>query len=145
MYSIEWQKRGLPNARILIWLKDKIKSDRIDSVISAELPDRQQDPRLFEIIVKNMIHDPCGSIDPSFSCMKDGKCTKRYPRQLPHDTQTSEDGGFKSKIKMKSGNLNQEIEIDNKWVVPYCPLLPPIFQAHIIVEYCNSVKSFKYI
>jgi Helitron helicase-like domain at N-terminus len=29
MYSIEWQKRGLPHAHILIWLKlkDKIKSD----------------------------------------------------------------------------------------------------------------------
>ena len=46
MYSIEWQKRGLPHAHILIWLKDKIKSDEIDSAISAELPDRQQDPRL---------------------------------------------------------------------------------------------------
>ncbi|CAF1606331.1 unnamed protein product [Rotaria magnacalcarata] len=55
MYSIEWQKRGLPHAHILIWLKDKIKPDEIDSVISAALPDRQQDPRLFQIIVKK--HD----------------------------------------------------------------------------------------
>ena len=70
IYSIEWQKRGLPHAHILIWLKDQIKSDQIDSVISAELPDRQQDSRLFEITVKNMIHGPCGSINPSSSCMK---------------------------------------------------------------------------
>ncbi|CAF2141007.1 unnamed protein product [Rotaria magnacalcarata] len=55
MYSIEWQKRGLPHAHILIWLKEKIKPDEIDSVISAALPDRQQDPRLFQIIVKK--HD----------------------------------------------------------------------------------------
>jgi hypothetical protein len=157
MYSIEWQKRGLPHAHILIWLKDKIKSDQIDSIISAELPDRQQDLRLFEIIVKNMIHGPCGSINPNSSCMKDGKCTKRYPRQLLHDTETGEDGyplyrrrspedgGFKAKIKVKIGNSNQEIEIDNKWVVPHCPLLSRIFQAYINVEYCNSVKSIKYI
>ncbi|CAF1468876.1 unnamed protein product [Rotaria magnacalcarata] len=157
MYSIEWQKRGLPHAHILIWLKDKIKPDEIDSVISAELPDRQQDPRLFQIIVKNMIHEPCGSINPGSSCMKDGKGTKRYPRQLLRDTKTgedgyppyrrrsSEDGGFKAKIKVKSGNSIQEIEIDNKWVVPYCPLLSRIFQAHINDEYCNSVKSIKYI
>ncbi|CAF4338045.1 unnamed protein product, partial [Rotaria magnacalcarata] len=157
MYSIEWQKRGLPHAHILIWLKDKIKSDEIDSVISAELPDRQQDPRLFQIIVKNMIHGPCGSINPGSSCMKDGKCTKRYPRQLLHDTQTgedgyplyrrrsSEDGGFKAKIKVKIGNLIQAIEIDNEWVVPYCPLLSRIFQAHTNVEYCNSIESIKYI
>ncbi|CAF1454121.1 unnamed protein product [Rotaria sp. Silwood1] len=157
MYSIEWQKRGLPHSHILIWLKDKIKPDEIDSVISAELPDRQQDPRLFQVIVKNMIHGPCGSINPGSSCMKDGKCTKRYPRQLIQDTQTGEDGyplyrrrspedgGFKARIKTKFGNSIQEIEIDNKWVVPYCPLLSRIFQAHINVEYCNSVKSIKYI
>jgi hypothetical protein len=157
MYSVEWQKRGLPHAHILIWLKDKIKPDQIDNVISAELPDPQQDPRLFEIIVKNMVHGPCGSINPKSPCMKDRKCTKRYPRQLLHDTETGEDGyplyrrrspedgGIKAKINMKIGNSNQEIEIDNKWIVPYCPLLSRIFQAHINVEYCNSVKSIKYI
>ncbi len=37
------------------------------------------------------------------------------------------------------------MEIDNKWVVPYCPLLSKIFNAHINVECCNSVKSIKYI
>jgi hypothetical protein len=89
--------------------------------------------------------------------MKGGKCTKRYPRQLLDDTQTGDDeyplyrrrrlenGGIKAKIKTKIGNSYQEIEIDNKWVVPYCPLLSWIFQAHINVEYCNSVKSNKYI
>jgi ATP-dependent DNA helicase PIF1 len=157
MYSIEWQKRGLPHAHILIWLKGKMKSDQIDNVISAELPDPKRDPRLFEIIVKNMVHGPCGSVNPNSPCMKDGKCTKRYPRQLLDDTQTGEDGyplyrrrrpevgGIKAKINMKIGNSIKEIEIDNKWVVPYCPLLSRIFQAHINVEYCNSVKSIKYI
>lgn len=157
MYSIEWQKRGLPHAHILIWLKDKIKPDQIDSVISAELPDPQQDPCLFDIIVKNMIHGPCDSVNPRSSCMKDGKCTKRFPRQLLNDTQTGEDGyplyrrrkpedgDVKAKIKVKIGNAYREIGIDNKCIVPYCPLLSRIFQAHINVEYCNSVKSIKYI
>ncbi|GFY23468.1 uncharacterized protein LOC104236095 [Trichonephila clavipes] len=36
-------------------------------------------------------------------------------------------------------------DIDNSWVVPYSPLLFRIFKAHINVEYCNSVKSIKYI
>jgi hypothetical protein len=89
--------------------------------------------------------------------MKDGKFTKRYPSQLLHDRQTgddeyplyrrrsSEDGDIKAKIRMKCGNAVRKIEIDNKWIVPYCPLLSRIFQAHINVEYCNSVKSIKYI
>jgi hypothetical protein len=74
-----------------------------------------------------------------------------------HDTETAdgryplyrrrspEDAGITTKIKMRISNSIQEIEIDNKWVVPYCPLLSRIFQAHINVAYCNSVKSIKYL
>ena len=36
-------------------------------------------------------------------------------------------------------------EIDNRWIVPYCPLLAKTFNAHINVEFCNSVKSIKYV
>uniref|UniRef100_A0A8D8T3L0 ATP-dependent DNA helicase n=1 Tax=Cacopsylla melanoneura TaxID=428564 RepID=A0A8D8T3L0_9HEMI len=38
-----------------------------------------------------------------------------------------------------------DVEVDNRWVVPYSPILSKAFQAHINVEYCNSVKSIKYI
>ena len=159
MYSIEWQKRGLPHAHILVWLKDKIRPDQIDNIISAELPDPQQDCCLLKVIVKNMIHGPCGSLSPGAPCMKDGKCTKKYPRNFLDQTQTGEDGyplyrrrspengGIKAKIKMRIGHSSRtvDMEIDNRWIVPYCPLLSRIFQAHINVEYCNSVKSIKYI
>lgn len=33
MYSIEWQKRGLPHAHILIWLVRKITPYEIDRII----------------------------------------------------------------------------------------------------------------
>lgn len=36
-------------------------------------------------------------------------------------------------------------DVDNSWVVPYNPLLLHIFDAHINVEACHSVKSVKYI
>ena len=39
LYSVEWQKRGLPHAHILIWLFYKISSNEIYDVISAEIPD----------------------------------------------------------------------------------------------------------
>ena len=76
MYSIEWQKRGLPHAHILIWLKTKIMPDQIDSTIRAEIPNPEEDPLLFEIVTKNMVHGPCGALNPRASCMVDGKCTK---------------------------------------------------------------------
>lgn len=153
MYSIEWQKRGLPHAHILIWLKTKIQPDQIDDVICAEIPNPEQDPLLFDIVTKNMVHGPCGALNPQSPCMVDGKCSKRYPRDLTNETRTGNDGypqyrrrkpnfgGHTATIRMRNG----EMEIDNRWIVPYSPLLSKTFQAHINVEYCNSVKSIKYI
>ena len=45
-------------------------------------------------------------------------------------------------IKKHNGTT---IEVDNQWVIPYSPLLSKTFNAHINVEYCNSVKAIKYI
>ncbi|XP_017494025.1 PREDICTED: uncharacterized protein LOC108382138 [Rhagoletis zephyria] len=153
MYSIEWQKKGLPHAHILVWLINKITSDQIDQIISAEIPDKDIDLDLFDVVTKNMIHGPCGAFNNNSPCMSDGTCTKRYPRNLVSDTITGnygyplycrrsvEDGGKSIVLKVR----NVDVEVDNRWVVPYSPLLSKTFKAHINLEYCNSVKSIKYI
>lgn len=61
-----------------------------------------------------------------------------YPQYRRRST---EDNGRSFVLKIR----NNDIEIDNRWVVPYSPLLSKTFKAHINVEYCNSVKSIKYI
>ena len=65
-HTIEYQKRGLPHAHILLWVvpEDKVHLENIDSVISAEIPSRQRDPQLHELVIKHMIHGPCGSFNP---------------------------------------------------------------------------------
>ncbi|XP_062714405.1 uncharacterized protein LOC115261339 [Aedes albopictus] len=153
MYTIEWQKRGLPHSHNLIWLVSKLQPAEIDEVISAELPNPVEDPELSAVVTKNMIHGPCGNLNPNSPCMKDRKCTKKYPRNFIEETQTGndgypvyrrrapKDGGRTTKLKIR----NTEIEIDNRWIVPYSPFLSKMFQAHINVEYCNSVKSIKYV
>ncbi|GFS49746.1 uncharacterized protein TNCV_4344431 [Trichonephila clavipes] len=102
-----------------------------------------------------MINGPCGALNPSSSCMKEGKCTKKYPRGLLKDTKTNdkgyplyrrrapEDGGHTLAQKTRGGI--QEILVDNSWIVPYSPLLSKIFNCHINVEFCNTVKAIKYI
>ncbi|XP_054719277.1 uncharacterized protein LOC129228620 [Uloborus diversus] len=65
MYTIEWQKRGLPHAHILVWLRDKIHAQRVDEFISAEFPNPQEDPGLFNCIRTQMVHGPCGIINPN--------------------------------------------------------------------------------
>ena len=153
MYTIEWQKRGLPHTHILIWLADKIKSNQIDQVISAELPDPVVDKALFDIVTNNLIHGPCGHLKPNSPCMVDNKCSKNFPKHFLHETQADNDGyplyrrrkpgegGFETHLKLRG----QQITVDNRWVVPHSPLLTKTFNAHINVEVCNSVKSIKYI
>lgn len=42
MYSVEWQKRGLPHIHILLWLSRHITPDVIDTLISAEIPESRK-------------------------------------------------------------------------------------------------------
>jgi hypothetical protein len=75
--------------------------------------------------------------------MQDRKCTKKYPRELGQETITGDDGyplyrrrkpgdgGHTVILKLGNNNHNREIEIDNRWVVPYTPLLSKMFKAHL--------------
>ncbi|XP_026482740.1 uncharacterized protein LOC113390965 [Ctenocephalides felis] len=153
MYSVEWQKRGLPHAHILIWLLNKLHSNEVDDIISAEIPDPVTDPHLHDIVTTQMVHGPCGALNPLSPCMANGKCTKRYPRPLVADTFTGNDGYpvYRWRSKEENGRTikvkvqNQEIEIGNEFIVPYCPLLSRIFRTHANVESCHSAKSIKYL
>ena len=63
MYSLEWQKRGLPHIHILLWLSEKVKLSQIDCAICAGLPYPQDDPILDATVTKQMIQGPCGTLD----------------------------------------------------------------------------------
>ena len=75
LYSVECQKRGLPHAHILILLHDKITSDEIKDVICAEIPQADVDKDLHAVVIKNMIHGTCCTINPNSPCMVNGKCS----------------------------------------------------------------------
>ena len=165
MHVIEFQKRGLPHAHILIIIADQDRAmtpDLVDSIVVAELPPRPEDTdceeeaeqrkRLQTIVMNNMIHGPCGSINPKCPCMDNGKCTKNYPKAFQKKTvvdmdnnyptyrrRAPEDGGHQVICK-KTGCL-----IDKRWVVPYCPFLSLRFNCHINVELCTSPKAAKYL
>jgi len=95
VYSIEWQKRGLPHAHILMWLENKVHPDRIDNIISAELPDPEKNPHLFDIIKK------CGQLNPFSVCMQDGQCKCNYPRKLLDVTRSDKNGDLQTAINVK--------------------------------------------
>ncbi|KYN05845.1 ATP-dependent DNA helicase PIF1 [Cyphomyrmex costatus] len=145
VYVIEFQKRGLPHVHILITMKQNYKlttEEIVDKFICAEIPDPQQNFRLHEIVMKNMIHGPCGDW-----CLKDGKCTKNYPKEFKNETIMDEDA-YPSYRRRNTGRTYErpgKYVVDNRYVVPYCPKLSMIFNCHINVEIVSSIKSVKYL
>jgi len=66
LYSIEFQKRGLPHVHILVWLDknaNEITPEIIDKWISAEIPDPIQDPLGYILVSEHMMHGPCGEMN----------------------------------------------------------------------------------
>ncbi|RWS00631.1 uncharacterized protein B4U80_11542, partial [Leptotrombidium deliense] len=59
VYTIEFQKRGLPHMHFLVTLKNKLlNADDIDNFIRAEIPDKSKFPKLWYKVTKHMLHGP---------------------------------------------------------------------------------------
>ncbi|KAL8158864.1 LOW QUALITY PROTEIN: hypothetical protein V2J09_000401 [Rumex salicifolius] len=61
VYTIEFQKRGLPHAHILLWLKRKNKTAsaaEIVDIISAEIPSKIKHPQAHKLVADHMVHGP---------------------------------------------------------------------------------------
>lgn len=151
--TVEFQKRGLPHTHSCIHVRHQDKPftpQQVDKCISAELPDPNQDPRLFKAVSDFMIHGPCGVVNPDSKCMENGKCTKGFPKPFCEQTTMGDDGfpryrrrdngvGFWKQVR------GQQFFIDNRWVVPHNPYLLCKYQTHMNVEICSTVRSIKYI
>ncbi|OMO61834.1 DNA helicase PIF1, ATP-dependent [Corchorus capsularis] len=149
LYTVEFQKRGLPHAHILLWLDTSwslITTQFIDKYISAELPDKEKDPVGYNVVVNHMLHGPCGYANPNNSCMKDGICSKDYPKEFVPYTTMDEDGFpvYRRREGINTAKVNG-VELDSRSVVPHNLDLCVKYQAHINVEVCSRTQVIKYL
>ena len=100
LWVVEFQKRGLPHIHILLILADDDRpktTEKVDSIVKAELPpsptehgisedEKKRRQPLFDTVVTNMLHGPCGNRNPNCPCMEQGKCTKKCPKALLEKT-----------------------------------------------------------
>lgn len=133
MYTIEFQKRGLPHAHILLFLHPSNKypaPDDIDKIISAEIPDPMKEPELYDLVKAHVIHGPCGLANQSSPCMRDGKCSKYYPKNFQASTIVDQEG-FPVYRRRRNGRTIEkgDIVFDNSHVVPHNRTLLLKYQA----------------
>uniref|UniRef100_A0A0V0IKD3 Putative ovule protein n=1 Tax=Solanum chacoense TaxID=4108 RepID=A0A0V0IKD3_SOLCH len=111
MYTIEFQKRGLPHAHFLIILMGRYKLltlQSYDKIVCAELPDPYIDHQLYKLVTKHMIHGPCGYLNPSNCFMqREDKCKFKYPKQLTEQTTKGKNSYPLYKRDLKNDHTNQ--------------------------------------
>jgi hypothetical protein len=78
---------------LIIFLQHDSKlrtADDVDSLLSTQLPDPYTEPKLYRLVVKYMVHDPCGAYNPDSLCMVNGKCSKNFPKAYKEYTTLSD-------------------------------------------------------
>ncbi|KAK9064524.1 hypothetical protein SSX86_015906 [Deinandra increscens subsp. villosa] len=149
LYTIEFQKRGLPHCHTLLWVTTPYKIElpsQVDNYISAEIPNRNIDPELYKIVTETLIHGPCSILNNNASCMRHGSCSKKFPKKYENETRFDDQGHIYYKRRQDSPSFEKNgYSIDCQYVVPYNRMLCLRFKAHINVEYCGWSMMIKYL
>ncbi|XP_076947968.1 uncharacterized protein LOC143620067 [Bidens hawaiensis] len=135
VYMVEFQKRGLPHTYICLFMQkeDKLPNvEHVDPYISAEIPNKNEDPELYNLVAELMMHD--------------NKCSKNFPKKFQDET-SIDTYGFPLYRRRDSGAVVEKSDVNlvNRSVVPYNKKLLKRYQAHINVEWCNQGSSIKYL
>ncbi|GJW46158.1 DNA helicase [Tanacetum coccineum] len=118
LYTIEFKKQGLPHYP-------------------------ETDPEGYKVMSEMMVHGPCGPTHADAVCMKEGTCSKKYPKKYNNETFFDKDGHVHYQIRESDVYVaRHSAELDNSNVVPFNRELCLTFHAHINVEYCGWSDSY---
>lgn len=156
VYTIEFQKRGLPHMHLLVSLQTTFYTpEEIDQFITAQIPDKNLFPELYKLVIKHMLHGPHTNTS---SCLKknnignivhNAQCKKGFPHPFNDATDITKPGfaQFQRKDNTNENHFyyNSNIKTHNGWVVPYNPYLLMRYRTHINVLHCTTFMVIKYI
>ena len=152
IYSVEFQKRGLPHAHILLCLAAEDRqyaAEHFDEFVSAELPCPTTQPGLYKKVMEHMVHKPCHLMQECVCKNANNVCRKQYPKPY-QDRSFRNDQGYPV-YRRREGPVatkwfrNVAYEITNKSIVPYNAYLLQKYNCHINVEVCSTMGAVKYL
>jgi hypothetical protein len=149
VYTVEYQKRGLPHIHLILFLHPNARfstPERVDHFISTEFPDEIEQPVLHNLVKTHMVHGPC-SVAHYSPCLNDKKeCSKGFPKPFLEETEISGVSYVKTRRRNTGISVNvRHVPLDNRSVVSYSPFLLQRYQAHINVECTTGFNAIKYI
>jgi hypothetical protein len=154
VYVIEFQKRGLPHAHIVLkvcspfplpfsyqqhqliytcfQLNADVELQDIDDLISAQIPDAPGCLR--DLVLSHMVHGQDHLTQHYSRCNRDGRCVYNFPfAPNPH-----------TRINQQQRVLYKCRECD-AWIAPYIPSLLLLWEGHIHTDAIFTVDIFLYI
>ena len=170
VHVIEFQKRGLPHAHIVLILRETDKprnAEQINSLSSAELPplpetDDRSDAanvqrRLRSLVLEHMVHNDCSGPEgrkcPCYDETKNG-CSASFPFDYC-ETTTMGDERQKARYRRRNGNqwtatvpcrsTTRTRKVTNQWIVPYNAALLMKYECHMNVEVVTASYAVKYL
>lgn len=137
LHVVEFQKRGLPHAHILVILEQHdrlVSADDIDAIISAELPEapaesdfadaaeyeraKEAFDRLDKRVKESMVHRECGEHNPNAPCMHKfgNKCDKGFPKKFVPYTKMNEKEIYPEyrRLTPGQGGVTTDVEVTTK-------------------------------
>ncbi|XP_076924323.1 uncharacterized protein LOC143586728 [Bidens hawaiensis] len=91
----------------------------IDSFVSAEIPNPNEDPLLYKVVTELMIHGPCGLVRPSSTCMFNGSCSKGFPKDFQTTTFFDKKGYVHYRRRPSGFTVYMnDVVVDSRYVVP---------------------------
>ena len=133
-----------------MWLGNSTRTpsaEEVDEIISAELPNKEEDSVAYDLVTKHMIHGPCGLLNLKSPCMESNVCTKKYPRPFNDSTSIDKSGYvlYRRRRDDNASTVKSGVVVDNTFVVPHNIKLLKKYEAHINVEWCNRTSAVKYL
>ncbi|KAF7174438.1 hypothetical protein CNMCM6106_008742 [Aspergillus hiratsukae] len=132
---VEFQKRGLPHAHIVVKFKQEPPLSALDIFISAELPDADHEPDLYRQVRRFHMHSQNHLARPGSRCNRNGRCIYSYPQPITPHTHLDDLGRVHYRRR----------KAESCWVTPHIPALLKLLDCHIYVDICSTAVIFLYL